>query len=49
LFLLADDQAECLDVLSHVAIGGAQVTRLVALPFAQRGNFGFELADAIGI
>jgi hypothetical protein len=36
-------------MLSHVAIGGAKVTQFVRLPPAQRGNFDFELAKAIGI
>ena len=36
-------------MLSHVAIGGSQVSHLVALPSAQRGNLGFEFANAIGI
>jgi hypothetical protein len=49
LFLLADKQAECLNMLSHVAIGGLQAAYLVALPTARYGNLRFEFADAIGV
>jgi len=44
-----NEQAECLNVLSHVAIGGAQVSHLVALPTTQRRNLRFEFADTVGV
>ncbi len=49
LFVVTDEQAERLNVLGHVAIGGPQVTQFVALPTAQHGNLDFEFADAVGI
>jgi hypothetical protein len=37
LFLLADEQAERLNVLSHVALGGSELSHLISLSAAQHG------------
>jgi hypothetical protein len=49
LFLLADEETERLNVLSHVAISGSELTHLVALLAAQRGNRGFEFVHAVAV